>query len=160
MEYSIKKAFLQNNLLVETLQALAKCYAKIESQVYVVGAAARDISLRLLNVSDTPRRTLDLDVAVALDDWSQYERLTQFLIRAHFVKASELQRFYYLGPEGKNRYEVDIVPFGQVERDGVIAWPPEGSPVMSVRSFSEVMACADRVTMEDGTSFCLASLRS
>ena len=158
MEYAIKKEALQNELLVETLQALSECYAALGEEVYVVGAAARDIAMRLLNVSDTPRRTLDLDVAVALDDWSQYEHLTQLLLRNHFVKAPERQRFYYVGPQEKNRYEVDIVPFGEVEHDGMIAWPPEGSPVMSVRCFSEVMNHADKVTVEEDFSFRLASL--
>ncbi|MBQ6742463.1 MAG: hypothetical protein IJR04_07790 [Bacteroidales bacterium] len=158
MEYSIKKEALQNELLVETLQALSECYAALGEEVYVVGAAARDIAMRLLNVSDTPRRTLDLDVAVALDNWSQYEHLSQLLLQNHFVKAPEQQRFYYVGPQEKNRYEVDIVPFGEVEHDGMIAWPPEGSPVMSVRCFSEVMNHADRVTVEGEFSFRLASL--
>ena len=63
-----------------------------------------------------------------------------------------------MGPQEKNRYEVDIVPFGEVEHDGMIAWPPEGSPVMSVRCFSEVMNHADRVTVEGEFSFRLASL--
>ena len=80
MDYTIGKNELQNDLLAETLQDLANCYAKIGSEVYVVGAAARDIALRLLNVSDTPRRTLDLDVAVALSDWLQYEQLTQLML--------------------------------------------------------------------------------
>lgn len=158
MEYSIKKEALQNELLVETLQALSECYAALGEEVYVVGAAARDIAMRLLNVSNTPRRTLDLDVAVALDDWSQYEHLTQLLLQNHFVKAPERQRFFYVGPQKQNHYEVDIVPFGEVELDGRVAWPPEGSPVMSVRCFSEVMNHADRVTVEDVFSFRLASL--
>ena len=158
MEYAIKKESLQNELLVETLQALSECYAALGQEVYVVGAAARDIAMRLLNVSNTPRRTLDLDVAVALDDWSQYEHLTKLLLQNHFVKAPERQRFYYVGPREMNRYEVDIVPFGEVEHDGRVAWPPEGSPVMSVRCFSEVMKHADRVTVEDDFSFRLASL--
>ena len=158
MDYSIKKESLQNELLMETLWALTECYAALGEEVYVVGAAARDIAMRLLNVSNTPRRTLDLDVAVALNDWSQYEHLTQLLLGNHFVKATERQRFYYLGPQEKNHYEVDIVPFGKVEHNGMIAWPPEGSPVMSVRCFSEVMNYADKVTVEGAFSFRLASL--
>jgi len=158
MEYSIKKETLKNELLVETLQALSECYAALGEEVYVVGAAARDIAMRLLNVGNNPRRTLDLDVAVALDDWSQYEHLSQLLLQNFFVKASERQRFYYVGPQGQNHYEVDIVPFGEVEHNGMIAWPPEGSPVMSVRCFSEVMEHADKVTVDEEFSFRMASL--
>lgn len=158
MEYTINKDKLGNELLAETLSALSECYAAIGSEVYVVGAAARDIALRLLNVEDTPRRTLDLDVAVALSDWSQYNKLSAIMQQNNFVKAEALQRFYYLGKDGRNRYEVDVVPFGEVEKDGLIAWPPEGSPVMSVKCFSEVMSHADKVTVDEDFSFRLASL--
>lgn len=158
MEYTINKDKLGNELLAETLSALSECYAAIGSEVYVVGAAARDIALRLLNVEDTPRRTLDLDVAVALSDWSQYNKLSAIMQQNNFVKAEALQRFYYLGKDGRNRYEVDVVPFGEIEKDGLIAWPPEGSPVMSVKCFSEVMSHADKVTVDEDFSFRLASL--
>ena len=66
MNYQIRKEDLQNDLLAETLQALFHCYNQLQLPLYVVGASARDIALRLLNVANTPRRTLDLDVAVAL----------------------------------------------------------------------------------------------
>ena len=69
MNYKIRKEDLQNDLLVETLQALFHCYNQLQLPLYVVGASARDIALRLLNVANTPRRTLDLDVAVALHDF-------------------------------------------------------------------------------------------
>ena len=89
MEYSIHKEALQNDLLAETLQALDGCYRQLGSEVYVVGAAARDIALRLLEVANAPRRTMDLDVAVILQDWSQCERLSSILLQNHFEKARE-----------------------------------------------------------------------
>lgn len=158
MEYKIQKINLQNDLLAETLQALVVCYRQLGAEVYVVGAAARDLALRLLDVQNAPRRTLDLDVAVLLKDWKQYERLTEVLLRNHFIKAQAKQRFIYQGPEGRNRYEVDIVPFGEIAEREEIAWPPEGSPVMSVRCFADVMAHADVVQVENNFSFRLASL--
>lgn len=158
MEYSIHKEELQNDLLAETLQALASCYHKIGAEVYVVGAAARDIALRLLEVTNTPRRTMDLDVAVLLQDWSQYERLTDILLQSHFEKAQEKQRFIYMGSDGRTRFEVDIIPFGVIAEDDMVAWPPEGSPVMSVRCIEDVMRAADKVTVDVDFDFRLASL--
>ena len=115
MEYNIHKEELQNDLLAETLQALEGCYRQLDAEVYVVGAAARDIVLRLLDVSNAPRRTMDLDVAVMLKDWSQYERLAEILQQNHFEKAREKQRFIYKGRDGRIRFDVDIVPFGAIE---------------------------------------------
>lgn len=158
MEYRIRKEELQNDLLAETLQALDHCYKQLGAAVYVVGAAARDIALHLLKVTNTPRRTMDLDVAVMLQEWSQYERLTDLLLQSHFEKSSEKQRFIYLGSDGRIRFEVDIVPFGAIAEGDQVAWPPDGTPVMSVRCFEDVMRAADKVTVDGGFSFRQASL--
>lgn len=158
MEYTILKEDLQNDLMAETLQVLAGCYRQLGAEVFVVGAAARDIALRLLDVTNAPRRTMDLDVAVMLQDWNQYERLTSILLQNHFEKAREKQRFYYLGSNGRIRFEVDIVPFGAIAEEDQVAWPPEGSPVMSVRCFEDVMRAADKVTVDGDFAFRLASL--
>ncbi len=46
------------------------------------------------------------------------------------------QRFYYTGCK-EAEYEVDVVPFGGVEKpDENIYWPPEESPRMSMESSS------------------------
>lgn len=158
MEYTIHKEDLQNDLMAETLQVLAGSYRQLGDEVFVVGAAARDIALRLLDVINAPRRTMDLDVAVMLQDWNQYERLTSILLQNHFEKAREKQRFYYLGSNGRIRFEVDIVPFGAIAEEDQVAWPPEGSPVMSVRCFEDVMRAADKVTVDGDFAFRLASL--
>lgn len=158
MEYTIHKEELQNDLMAETLQVLAGCYRQLGAEVFVVGAAARDIALRLLDVTNAPRRTMDLDVAVMLQEWNQYERLTSILLQNHFEKAREKQRFYYLGSNGRIRFEVDIVPFGAIAEEDHVAWPPEGSPVMSVRCFEDVMRAADKVTVDGAFAFRLASL--
>lgn len=158
MEYHISSTDLQNTLLAETLRALSLCYNEIKQEVYVVGATARDIALRIADIPNVPRRTLDLDVAIALQNWEQFTRLTEILLQAHFEKAPEKQRFYYKGANGQNNYEVDIVPFGAVALNDCIAWPPEGSPVMSVRCFDDVMRIADKVCVDNLFSFRVAPL--
>ena len=138
MEYKLHKSDLQNDALAETLHALSNCYNQMQLPLYVVGASARDIANRLLDIPNMAHRTLDLDVAVALQDWSEYEQLTQILLQSNFIKAPEKQRFYYIG-SGVNKFEVDIVPFGSIAQQEQVAWPPEGSPVMSVKCFDDVM---------------------
>jgi predicted nucleotidyltransferase len=158
MEYTLKTEDLKNDLLAETLQALAECYAALPAEVYVVGAAARDLAFRLLKVEPAARRTLDLDVAVMLRDWRQYDQLTELLLQHHFDKLPEKQRFVYRGANNDNKYVVDIVPFGEIAYDEQVAWPPEGTPVMSVRCFEDVMNNADKVMVDNKSGFRLASL--
>lgn len=158
MEYTVTKEELKNPLLVETLHALAECYAALNMELYVVGAVARDLALRLLQINDPYRGTLDLDVAVLLADWEQYQQLTETLLNHQFLKAAEKQRFYYVGTTGNYRYMVDIVPFGTIAHQELLAWPPDGHPVMSVRCFDDVMAHADTVSVDNALSFRIASL--
>ena len=157
MTYTLKREELGNDLLMSVLEALTNAYKEIGSEVYVVGAAARDLSLKLLRAGSAPRRTMDLDVAVLLEKWNEYEHLTEILIKDGFVKAPEKQRFYYCGIENV-RYEVDIVPFGDIAQEEMVAWPPEGNPVMSVRCFADVMKNADKVVVEGRFAFRMASL--
>lgn len=158
MEYNITEKTLPNRLLADTLRALADSYAEIGSELYVVGATARDIALRLLNIDGQVRRTLDLDVAVSLEHWEQFEQLSEILLQHHFVKAPEHQRFRYIGEDENNSYTVDIVPFGKIAVEEQVAWPPEGTPVMSVRCFNDVMLAADKVIVSNDFSFRIASL--
>ena len=157
MTYTLKREELGNDLLMSVLEALTNAYKEIGSEVYVVGAAARDLSLKLLRAGSAPRRTMDLDVAVLLEKWNEYEHLTEILIKDGFIKAPEKQRFYYCRIENV-RYEVDIVPFGDIAQEEMIAWPPEGNPVMSVRCFADVMKNADKVVVEGRFAFRMASL--
>ena len=55
-------------------------------------------------------------------------------------------------------YEIDIVPFGELEEDEKVAWPPEGNPEMSVKCFRDVMNIADTVVIEDAITIKMAPL--
>ncbi len=158
MEYKITRDTLQNNLLYDTLEALSKVMNDLQLDVYVVGALARDIAMEILEMPPSRRRTSDLDVAIALKDWSQFELLSENLLKNNFVKGKPKQRFYYKGVDGKNDYEIDIVPFRELEEDEKVAWPPEGNPEMSVKCFRDVMNIADTVVIEDAITIKMAPL--
>lgn len=158
MVFNITKDTLQNDLLVDTLGALCKVMHSLKLDVYVVGALSRDIAMEILEMPPSPRRTTDLDVAIALKDWAQFELLTNHLLENHFVKGEPKQRFYYKGADGSNDYEIDIVPFGELENDEKVAWPPEGNPEMSVKCFKDVMNIADTVVIDNTITIKMAPL--
>ena len=144
MEYKITRDTLQNDLLYDTLKALSKVMYDLQLDVYVVGALARDIAMEILKMPSSPRRTADLDVAIALKDWSQFELLKEQLLKNNFVKGKPKQRFYYKGEDSNNDYEIDIVP--------------EGNPEMSVKCFKDVMNIADTVVIDDTITVKMAPL--
>lgn len=139
MKNSITKKELENDLLFDTLQALHNCVTKLGLDLYVVGATARDLMMKMLDEAPSKRKTRDLDVAIALSDWSQFDNLSKELLENHFLKEKAKQKFYYKGEQNKNDYEVDIVPFGDIAEDEVIQWPPDSTPEMSVKCFTDVM---------------------
>ncbi len=159
MEYKIDKAKLANDPLYETLAALQRSLEQLNLQLYVVGACARDIAMKVLNVPASARRTIDIDVAIALDNWDMFDKVSDLLQKNYFKKDPYAkQKFYYKGEDGTNDYEVDVVPFGPLANNEVIGWPPEGNPEMSVRCFEDVMKDADTIIVDENVRFCIASL--
>ena len=153
------KAKFANDPLYETLAALQKSLEQLDLQLYVVGACARDIAMKVLNVPASARRTIDIDVAIALNNWEMFDRVSELLLHNNFEKdLYAKQKFYYKGEDGTNDYEVDVVPFGPLANNEVIGWPPEGNPEMSVRCFEDVMKDADTIIVDENVQFCIASL--
>lgn len=142
MRTKISKADLDNDLLYDTLSALYKVLSHFGVPVYVVGATARDITMKLIDEDEARRRTFDLDVAIAIPDWDMFDKIQEQLLENHFSKSTAKQKFIYNGENDDNSYEVDIVPFGGVAVDEEIRWRPDGTPVMSVKCFNDVMAKA------------------
>ena len=92
MKNSLNKEELENDALYETLKALSDCITRIGLKLYVVGATARDIMMKLLDEHPSKRKTRDLDVAIALSDWSQFDNLSEILQDNHFRKAPANQK--------------------------------------------------------------------
>lgn len=158
MVYSISKNELRNDLLFETLKALYAALSKMNIPVYVVGAAARDIAMILLKETQSKRLTSDLDVAIAIPDWEEYDKATSLLLANNFKKLKAKQKFAYKGPDGNMDYEVDLVPFGDVAIDEVVKWRPDENPLMSVRCFKDVMGEAIDVNVNSEFSIKIAPL--
>lgn len=157
-EYEIRESQIGNPAILKTLRALKLAYDEIEAPLYIVGAAARDILFKVFEIEEAPRQTMDLDVAVLIDEWREYDTLSSILERHGFKKAAEKQKFIYPITDSTIAYEVDIVPFGPIAHNEQVAWPPDGNPVMSVRYFSDVMNHALQIKVDEDLSFKIASL--
>lgn len=135
MNCRISSDKLKNPLLKELLAVLTSYFNFIESEFYVIGATARDIILSVIHGQHIKRGTLDLDIAIAIPDWENFESIEKELCRIEGFRKSkkQRQRFYY-----KDIYWLDIVPFGGLAKeDRNIYWPPDETVAMSVAGFSE-----------------------
>lgn len=158
MKNSLSKEELKNDLLYDTLKALSSSLQEIDIPLYVVGATARDVMMKLLGEGEVRRRTNDLDVAIALQNWSDFDKVKEKLEQNHFKKVKDKQKFFYKGGNNNNDFEVDVVPFGNIAVNEQICWPPEGNPVMSVRCFDDVMAHSMDISVGGEIAFKIAPL--
>lgn len=151
-------------ITIHILRAVAE-EARAEGIDYMlVGATARDILLTHVFGIATRRATYDVDFAVAVKDWHQFDAMRKRLIaRGTFVAAGNAQqRLYYKDKEGDLDYHLDLVPFGGISQESQeIAWPPDMKIIMNVAGYDDVLAAAEWVTFAldfDGKVVSLAGL--
>lgn len=150
---NLSKDEIKNNLLCETLKVLCGCLNLLGLPLYVVGATARDFAMLLSREARPKRKTDDLDIAIAIPDWNMFDQVQEVLLANHFKKLKPKQKFAYKGVDGKNDYEVDVVPFGEVAEEEIIRWRPDGEPPMSVKCFEDVMGVSIDVCIDN--DFCV-----
>lgn len=79
MSCNISSETFYNPLLKELLQKLTEYFQTIGSDFYIIGATARDIILSSIHKQATARRTLDLDIAIAIKEWDKFEQISNEL---------------------------------------------------------------------------------
>lgn len=153
MDLKITSEKIANPLLVELLKKLTDSFNHIGREFYVIGATARDIIIQKLIGTTSGRRTKDLDIAIAIPDWSVFDEIKERLIADGFKKSQHMhQRFYY------DEYELDVVPYGVDKEDDNIYWPPEEDIAMSVKGFNEVLSEAITINIDNEFDIKIASL--
>jgi len=156
MSCNISSETFYNPLLKELLQKLTEYFQTIGSDFYIIGATARDIILSGIHKQASARRTLDLDIAIAIKEWDKFEQISNELSSIEGFHKSEKQKqlFWY-----KKYFRLDIVPFGEVAKaDQNIYWPPEEEFAMSVVGFTEVANTALDVSIDNEFTVKVASL--
>jgi predicted nucleotidyltransferase len=130
---------------------------------FVTGAMARDLLLYHVFGLETGRATLDVDLAVAVDSWPEFEAIKTHLIQTGTVIADKNRphRLFYGASVHARGYPLDLLPFGSLEqRPSEIAWPPDLSVVMNVAGYREALAAAEQVELRTGLVVRVASLPS
>ena len=119
----------------------------------VTGAMAKDLVLYGVFGLDTGGATLDVDLAVALDSWQQFDVVKARLVEtgAFTPDGRVMHRLVYRGGMGQRGYSLDLLPFGGIEqRPNEIAWPPDLSILMNVAGYREALAAAEEVEVHPG----------
>ena len=134
--------------LVDVYKQVQTAASSLQLEIVVVGAMARDLVLVHGFGARLERGTRDIDFAVQVRNWEAFEKLTDVLIANGFEKSKKIAHRLYLQNEESGRWEVDIVPCGQVADEASnIQWPPDGAIEMSTLGFDEAFENAFSVKM-------------
>ncbi|MCX6142111.1 MAG: hypothetical protein NTZ35_02725 [Ignavibacteriales bacterium] len=129
--------------IVETFKLIDEYARGANIPFFLVGAGARDLIFAAIFDIPTRRGTLDIDFAVRVKDWSQYERLIATLLLSENTKRHGKIAHRFIHTNGTM---IDIIPFGDLESPkGVIAWPPSGESAMSTVGFEEAFSSSEVV---------------
>ena len=147
MDYLDASTQAEFEAVATVLQAVQDRARTCGVDIMLVGAAARDILIRNVVGSAPERATRDVDIAVAVNSWSEVECLTSSMNPTR----GGAHTFLVLG------IEVDVIPFGGIEsRDRTITWPNDHE--MDVSGFAEALRSAVRVKLPGDITVPVASL--
>ena len=118
---------------VDALHAIRDAAEGIGIQFLLVGATARDLLLEKAYGIRIGRATLDVDIAVQVASWEEYEHLsTELQHRAGFERSKSAPHRL----QTKSSLLIDFIPFGPISGTRQeVAWPPDGSWVLNVQGF-------------------------
>ena len=112
---------------------------------FIIGASARDIIFEHVYGIKAPRATRDIYLAIQIATWDDFTQLkNQLIATGNFSSTNMAQRMLY-----QNNIPIDLVPFGGIEIDGAINWPPDFSIKMSVIGFGEAYRTTALIRFQD-----------
>lgn len=155
MSYNISSDKLNHPLLKPLLSEIHQYFHNTGIRFYVIGATARDIIMGIHNES-SGRLTHDLDIAIAINNWSEFETVEKGLLEIPSFKkdTKQKQRFIY-----KDTFELDIVPYGEITKENdKIFWPPDEQFAMTVLGFVEIESDLVSVNIDEEIEIQIANL--
>ena len=155
MDYKVLSENIEHPLLKPVLEELIPVFEKRGIKFYIIGAVARDIILDL-NDEKSQRVTMDLDIAIAIDNWGDFEDISSDILSLPNFSKDEKQQQRFLF---KGHYQVDIVPYGGIkDQNDKIYWPPDELFAMSVVGFEEAENHLLPIEMDGSLKFNIVSL--
>lgn len=148
-------------LAIEILKQVDPVARALGIDYFVTGATARDILLVGVFGLETGRGTRDVDLAIAVGGWPQFETVKTRLVETGAFQADEgvIHRLFHLRESGRRGYPIDLIPFGGIEDPAAtIAWPPDRSIVMNVAGYREAFDAARPVEIDPGCVVRVVSL--
>lgn len=153
-ELSISK-WQQDATISGLLYAIERGFDKFGVDYYLIGALARDTWLGLHDIRPG-RATRDIDFAILIPDISTFHELKDYLVTQEGFNEYKENAFVLLWKDGT---QVDLLPFGNIEDNGVVRVQGRGHTSINVDGFLEVYQQGlPEVLLETGNNFKFCSL--
>ena len=125
-----------DHIFTAVLTPVQRTAEELGLQIMLVGATARDVLLEQAHKIDTGRATRDVDFAVSVRSWEEFELLKKRLVATgHFIESTA--KYHRLDVVDSTLW-IDIIPFDGIETDNrTISWPPHHDIVMNTIGFRE-----------------------
>jgi predicted nucleotidyltransferase len=129
---------------LEILLNIKEITDDLKIEYFIVGATVRDMILNYAYGVRIYRATNDIDFAVRLKNWEEYELLIDKVKEAGFREDTKiLHRFYYKG------MIMDFIPFGDVStKDETIAWPDKDEKEMNLIGFDDAYMNTENILIQ------------
>lgn len=139
----------------EVFEALERGFTKFDIDFYLVGATARDVWMRGVHEKPPKRATGDLDFGIMIKDSHLFNELKDYLIKEEGFAYSKENAFVLIW---KDKTPVDLVPFGDLENEGVVTVGGTGFTSMNVEGFREVYEQASAEIKSENFQFRVCTL--
>jgi predicted nucleotidyltransferase len=119
----------------EILEVLERGFSKFGIDFYLVGATARDVWMRGVHDKPPKRATSDIDFGIMIKDSNVFDELKNYLIEVEGFVPYKENAFVLIW---KDKTQVDLIPFGELEKEGVVTVNGTGFNSINVQGFMEV----------------------
>ena len=156
MKYEVNSSNITFNgeNLTQFFESINQACKKYHIEYYVVGAFARDILLENIYGQPTGIATRDIDIAITVANWEEYSNLiTELILQHNFCRGENPHN--YISPEN---IFIDIIPYGKIESDRTISFPPNFDTVMNMLGFQEVYTSTITIVLDKKVEIQLASM--
>lgn len=117
-----------------------------EAPYYLIGVTATDIQLLKEGIKPS-RGTKDIDFAVMVSSFEQYDKIKDNLIEKGFNQVQVPFTLYH----SKFNVAIDLLPFGQIEQSDTVNFT-EREVTMNVLGFKETLADPKKIILDDTLS--------
>jgi predicted nucleotidyltransferase len=134
-----------DKLNLEILTTTKEIADKLNIDFFIVGASVRDFILNYVYNIKIYRATNDIDFAISLRNWNEYNLLIKEIEKVGFIKNENiLHRYSYKG------MIIDFIPFGAVTNSReTFEWQDEEKKEMNVMGFEDAYRNAEGIVIQN-----------